>query len=96
MDPDIVVARRAGLLEAEVDGEIVGLHVEKGTCYGFNVTATRVWGLIETPRTVRDIRDSLIEEYEVEPAVCEAELADLLTELEADGLVELRREGGAA
>ena len=89
----MVVKRRAGLLEAEVDGEIVGLHVEKGTCYGFNATATRVWSLIETPRTVGELRDSLLEEYEVEPAVCEAELADLLKELEADGLVELRREG---
>lgn len=96
MDLDIVVKRRAGLLEAEVDGEIVGLHVEKGTCYGFNATATRVWGLIETPRTVSDIRDALLEEYDVEPAICEAELAELLKELEADGLVELSAEGGAA
>jgi hypothetical protein len=96
VDLDIVVKRRAGLLEAEVDGEIVGLHVEKGTCYGFNATATRVWGLIETPRTVSDIRDALLEEYDVEPAICEAELAELLKELEADGLVELSAEGGAA
>lgn len=95
VDPDIVVKRRAGLLEAEVDGEIVGLHVDKGTCYGFNATATRVWSLIETPRTIAELRDALLEEYDVDPGVCEAELGDLLTELEADGLVELRREAGA-
>lgn len=95
VDPDTVVTRRAGLLEAEVDGEIVGLHVEKGTCYGFNATATRVWGLIETPRTLGELRDTLLEEYDVAPEVCAAELSDLLKELEADGLVELRA-GGAA
>ncbi|HEX2763968.1 MAG TPA: PqqD family protein [Allosphingosinicella sp.] len=95
MDSHIVVKRCVGLLEAEVDGEIVGLHVDKGTCYGFNATATRVWSLIETPRTIAELRDALLEEYDVDPGVCEAELGDLLTELEADGLVELRREAGA-
>jgi hypothetical protein len=40
-----------GVIEAEVDGELVALHVDKGTCYGFNGTATRIWALIETPLT---------------------------------------------
>jgi len=30
---DVIVARRAALVEAEVDGEIVALHIDKGTCY---------------------------------------------------------------
>jgi hypothetical protein len=90
MSEDLVVARRGGLLEAEVDGEMVGLHVDNGTCYGFNGTATRIWALIETPRRLSDLRDALLEEFDVPPDVCEAQLRDLLSELEADGLVELR------
>jgi hypothetical protein len=87
---DLIVARRGGLLEAEVDGEMVGLHVDHGTCYGFNATATRVWALIETPRRLGELRDALLEEFDVPPDVCEAQLRELLRELEADGLVELR------
>jgi hypothetical protein len=87
---DMLISRREGLIEAEIDGEMVGLHVEKGTCYGFNGTATRIWSLIESPRRLSDLRDALLEEFDVEPDVCETELVDLLKDLEADGLVELR------
>jgi hypothetical protein len=87
---DCFVRRRAPLLEAEVDGEIVGLSVDTGTCYGFNGTATRIWSLIETPKRLSEIRDALLTEFEVDAATCEKEVAELVRELEADGLVELQ------
>jgi hypothetical protein len=87
---DLIVARREGLLEAEVDGELIGLHVDNGACYGFNSTATRIWALIAAPKRVGDLRDVLGAEFDVPPDVCEAELMELLKTLEADGLVELR------
>ena len=93
---DFVVSRRDGLIEADVDGEMVGLHVERGTCYGFNATATRVWALIDTPRRLSELRDELMTEFEVEPEACEAQLRDLLTDLEAEGLVEMRPVDGQA
>ena len=90
MTKELLVSRRDGLIEAEVDGEMVGLHVDKGTCYGFNSTATRVWSMIESPKRLSELRDALISEFEVEPEVCEAQLVDLLRDLEADGLVEMQ------
>jgi hypothetical protein len=91
---DEVLVRRTGeLLEAEVDGELVGLNVETGTCYGFNGTATAVWRRLDEPRTLASLRDSLLEEFEVEPEVCDQQLRELLQQLEADGLVALERPG---
>jgi hypothetical protein len=87
---EYVVTRRAGLIEAEVDGELVALHVDNGTCYGFNATATRIWSMIEAPKRLSELRDALVSEFDVEPEVCEAQLLDLLKDLEGDGLVELR------
>ncbi|MEA3003840.1 MAG: hypothetical protein QOH81_2628 [Sphingomonadales bacterium] len=87
---EMVVQRRAGLIEAEVDGELVALHVDNGTCYGFNTTATRIWSMIEEPKRLSELRDALIGEFDVAPDVCEAQLLDLLRDLEGDGLVELR------
>jgi hypothetical protein len=85
-----LVLRRAGLIEAEVDGELVALHVDNGTCYGFNATATRIWAMIGEPKKLSELRDLLLGEYDVTPEVCEAQLLDLLKDLEGDGLVELR------
>ena len=87
---ELEVRRTGELLATEVDGEIVALNIETGTCYGFNGTATRIWSLIETPRRVGELRDALLEEYEVDPATCEAELMALLRDLEGDGLVALQ------
>ena len=86
---DPVVRRRGGLIEAEVDGEMVALHVDNGTCYGFNATATRIWSLIAEPRRLSELRDRLLDEYEVAPKECEAQLRELLGELEKDGLIEM-------
>ena len=96
MNDQTLVLRKPGLIEAEVDGEIVALHVDNGTCYGFNSTASIVWRMIEQPMTFADVRDALLRDFEVEPDVCAAQLTDLLGELERDGLIELRPDGAAA
>lgn len=86
---DVRVSRRDGLLEAEVDGELIGLHIDNGTCYGFNLTATRVWALIEQPTTVGALCEQLTRDYDVPPDRCRSEVSALLKELETDGLVTL-------
>lgn len=89
MTQDFIVSRRAELIETEVDGELVALHIDNGTCYGFNSSATRIWALIEQPRRLSDLRDELTREFDVDRETCERQLGELLRELEADGLVEL-------
>ena len=86
---DWIVARRAGLSEAELDGELLGLHVEQGTCYGFNGTATRVWKMIAQPTRLSALRDALLRDYDVDAETCERDLRELLRELEQDGLVSI-------
>lgn len=85
-----LVRRRPGLLETEVDGELIGLHVDHGTCYGFNATATRIWALIETPQTVGALVDALVADFDIDRPTCEAQLWELLATLRSDGLIELQ------
>ena len=91
VNPDTVtVARRPGLIEALVDGELIGLHVDNGLCYGFNDTATRIWVLIEQPATLGAICAALTREFAVDPETCAREVMDLVDSLHRDGLVEVR------
>ncbi|HYJ82625.1 MAG TPA: PqqD family protein [Allosphingosinicella sp.] len=87
---DLLVTRRGEMIETEVDGELVALHIDNGTCYGFNSTATRVWTMIQQPRRVSELTEELMREYDVDAATCETQLKELLDELAADGLVEIR------
>ena len=90
MGDDKMVRRTGEMIETEVDGELVALHVDNGTCYGFNGTATRIWALIEQPRRLSELKAELLREFDVDPSTCEAQLKELLDELAADGLVEIR------
>jgi hypothetical protein len=87
---DPIVERRGGLIQTEVDGELVALHIENGACYGFNLTATRIWALIEKPRRLSELERELIAEYDVDPQECRVQLRALLEELQSDGLLDLR------
>jgi len=87
---DMIVSRSEGLIQAEVDGELVALHIDNGACYGFNATATRIWALLEQPRSLSEIRDALLSEYDVDAETCMAEVTEVLKDLQQDGLVELQ------
>lgn len=87
---DLRVERRGEMIETEVDGELVALHIDKGTCYGFNSTATRIWSMIEQPRLLSELTEELVRDYDVDTETCEAQLRELLDELAADGLVEIQ------
>lgn len=79
--------RCADLIDAEVDGGLVGLDVENGQCYGFNSTATRAWQMLADPVSIDEICTRLTEEFEVDPAQCSEEISRWIFELQKDGLV---------
>jgi hypothetical protein len=79
--------RAIELMEAELGDELVALDPKAGECFGFNSVATSVWRNLEQPRSFEQLRDALLEEYEVEPERCSDELEALLQDLTARGLV---------
>jgi hypothetical protein len=83
----IVYERAKSLMEAELGDELVALDPAGGECFGFNDVATAIWRLLETPRSFADLTRSLIAEYDVEPAQCEADVEDLLAVLVKRGLI---------
>ena len=87
MDGKMLVARCAGLIEADVDGEMVALNIEQGNFCGFNATATQVWRLIEQPRTLDAICDALMREHIVDRETCMRDVSALLDTLRQEGLV---------
>jgi len=46
----------------------------------------------QEPRTVNEIRDILLEEYDVEPKRCKRDLRALLQRLVTEGLMEVKDE----
>lgn len=79
-------------VSSDLGGEAVILNMESGVYHGLNEVGARVWNLIEQPKTVKEIKDILVEEYEVEPQVCQDDLVALLKDLQAAGLIEVKND----
>ncbi len=76
-------------VSCELADETVILDLKAGIYYGLNSVGARVWDLIQEPRTVDQIRDAILQEYDIDPASCERDLGALLGELAARELVRI-------
>ena len=82
-------------ISSDLGGESVILNMKTGVYHGLNEVGARVWDLIEKPKAVKDIKQVLLEEYEVEADVCTDDLFSLLNSLKTAGLIKVTNETAA-
>ena len=76
-------------VSCDLAGEVAILNLGNGVYYGLNPVGARVWNLIQEPRTFADLRNALLEEYDVEATRLESDLRGLLAQLDAQGLIDI-------
>lgn len=77
------------LVSSDLGGEAVILSMRDGMYYGLDAVGARVWELLQQPRTVGELRDAIVDAFEVDPARCESDLIELLRDMAGRGLVQL-------
>lgn len=82
-------------VSSELEGESVILNLKSGTYYGLNNVGARIWNLIQEPKQVSEVREAILEEYEVEPEHCDRDILELLQQLANVELIEVRDEAVA-
>ncbi len=81
------LVRRAHIVDAEVDGEVVALDGQSANFYGMNDVASRIWRLLAEPITPDEVCDALLAEYDVSRPECERAVRRHIAELIAEGLI---------
>lgn len=77
-------------VHCDVEDEVVILGLKDGVYYGLNPVGAFIWNIIiQEPKIVAEIRDAVLEEYDVSEEVCEKDLMELIAELSDKGLVEV-------
>ena len=66
------------------------LNLKNTVYYGLNPVGARVWTLLQQPRTIGELRDALLDEYDVDAGRCEKELLELLETMRVEGLIQIR------
>jgi hypothetical protein len=88
---DTIVLASTQQISCGVADEAVLLSMNDGQYYGLNEVAASIWKQIQTPRTVAQIRDSLLEEYaDISQSECEQAVYAFLREMIELNLVDLR------
>jgi hypothetical protein len=64
--------------------------MKNGVYYGLDALGARIWNLVQEPRAVSEIQNTITDEYDVEPERCARDLFDLLEKLLAEGLIEVK------
>lgn len=59
------ITRHSDMLSAEIGGEAIMMSIENGAYFGLNPVATRIWDLIEQPKSVAALIQTITDEYEV-------------------------------
>jgi len=88
-DQTVIVVAENQVSGDLVDGEVAILNLKDGVYYGLNSVGGRVWNLIQEPKTIRTVIDTLLDEFDVDPERCQAEVLALVTVLAERNLVKL-------
>ena len=88
---DVRVTLSKDQVSCDLAGEAAILNLRSGVYYGLDPIGARVWRLVQEPKTLAELRELLLAEYDVEAATLEADLRNLLSSLSAQGLIEIQQ-----
>ena len=83
-------------VSSELAGEAVILNLETGKYYGLNPIGTRIWDMVQEPRALSEILNTLLAEYDVDKEQCEQDLMLLLEQLSEHKLIKVTNGHGQA
>lgn len=86
---DCIVVAVKEQVSCALGEEAAILHMKNSVYYGLNPVGARVWNLLRQPRSVRELCDIIVDEYDVERGRCERDIFGLLEQMKNEGLLEL-------
>lgn len=75
------VMKTSNQVSCELDGETVILQPQSGVYFKINEVGTRIWELLDQPRDIHWLAQTLTEEFEVDPETCQKEVFAFLESL---------------
>jgi len=76
-------------LSPDLAGEVVVMGLKDGVYYELNEVGACIWRLIQQPRSVQSVIDTLLAEYDVPARQCAADVLALAEDMVNRGLVDI-------
>ena len=81
MTDDSLISRREGWIVAWVDENLIMMHAESKFYLNLTGSGGRIWELLESPRSVSDLCETLSREFDIEPEAARLEVLPFLDQL---------------
>ena len=85
-----MIIRNAEIDDTDLDGEKVMMNLDKGQYFMMNEVGSRIWEIASEPKTVEEIVQALLNEYEVEREQCKNTVVEFLGELAKSDLIKVK------
>ncbi len=89
IDRNSIVCWSGEAVATEVEGEVVLMHLERDRCHGLGSTGSAIWRRLREPVQVAVLTELLEEEYSAAPGEIASDVLRTLTQLVAEGLVQV-------
>lgn len=86
---DTVINKNLEIDDTDLDGEKVMMNLDKGQYFMMNEVGSRIWEMISEPINVRDIINTLRDEYEVDGETCMDTVIEFLGRLDNADLISI-------
>lgn len=83
----IIYSRSNRAISGKLDNELVMMDIEAGKYFSLNPVATRIWELLENPRSLDELCLLLQKEYDVSEVRCRQETEACINKLLVFGLL---------
>jgi hypothetical protein len=92
LSPEARIEVAKDQVSCELAEEAIILNLQAGVYYGLNSVASFIWKQLQgQPRTLAQLRDAIVETYDVSPERCEQDLQLLLEKMAKEGLIHLEQ-----
>ena len=78
-------------MSCDLAGEAVILNFKNGMYYGLDTIGALVWEMIQKSKSLKEIREHILELYDVNEEQFENDLKLLLKDLTENGLIEVKK-----
>ncbi len=89
LSPHSTILVNEDVVSCDLVDEAAILNLKTGIYYGLDPVGARIWKLIQTPRQLNEILETLLKEYDVEKNRCQEDLNELIEQLYEKELVKI-------
>ena len=83
-----VVKRSSQQVACNLNDEVALLHLDSALYFGLQGVGAQIWSGLEEPRSVADICDDIVRDFDVAPGECRTEVIKFRASLQEAGLIE--------